>query len=103
MVVMAGVTTALVVLAAIDVSLHTRHQGPRPTGAWVLLILVALASTTLGVLVLAEFLAGPPFGDGPPLGFDWGALVGISAAVVATIAGWKSLTKWIAGTRVAHT
>ena len=99
MIVASGITTALVVLACIDVQLQRRRSKSRPIGAWVLLLLVVIASTGLVALTIAELLARPLIGDGPFLAFEWGALVGVSAALVATLSSCLAFAKWVAETR----
>jgi hypothetical protein len=53
-----------------------------------LLLSVALASLVLISLVVLELTAKVHFGDGPIIGYDWGAIVGLGLAVVSSIGGW---------------
>ena len=50
-----------------------------------LLLMVCIASLALLGVVLAEFTATIPFGDGPALSFAWGAIVGLTLSVLAVV------------------
>ena len=62
-----------------------------PLGWYVLLTALAL------LLVVASLLdahARPPLGDGPPLRFSWGAVVGVTAATTSLIGACFALLLW---------
>jgi hypothetical protein len=59
-----------------------------PFGLYLVLAVLAL------LLVIASVLdahAKPPFGDGPPLRFSWGAVVGVAAATTSLIGACSAL------------
>ena len=56
---------------------------------------VAVGSSSLPVLALLELFARPPYGDGPPLSFSWGAVVAVGAAFVAALAAWAPVVAYV--------
>jgi hypothetical protein len=89
-----GTAGAVVVLAVVTAHAVRPRRTDHRTAGGGLLAGLAIAATALPVLVLAEAQARPPYGDGPPLRYDWGAVVGVIAAFwVALGAGW-ALAAW---------
>lgn len=60
------------------------HLGGGPSR---LLLCVAVASFALVVLVILEMRATVHFGD-TPLGSDWGAIIGVSLALLSSFTAW---------------
>ena len=50
-----------------------------------LYVVVAVLALLLVIATVLEAHAKPPFGDGPPLRFSWGAVVGVAAATTSLI------------------
>ena len=48
-------------------------------------VVVAVLTLLLVIAAVLEAHAKPPFGDGPPLRFSWGAVVGVAAATTSLI------------------
>lgn len=72
-----------VAIATCDgVAIHRvrRNRLPRAL-AWVIEVMV----TVCLIMVVLELRASPGFGDGPPLTFGWGAMVGLGAATLSVI------------------
>ena len=64
-------------------TLGTHVVGRRtPFGLYAVLVALALL---LVIATVLEAHAKPPFGDGPPLRFSWGAVVGVAAATTSLI------------------
>ena len=59
-----------------------------PVGLYVLLTALALLLVVASVL---DAHARPPLGDGPPLRFSWGAVVGVTAATMSLIGACLAL------------
>ncbi len=55
------------------------------------LSLVAALACAVLVQVIREMAATPPYGEGPDLTYDWGAVVGVSAASLAVLASAVAL------------
>jgi len=68
------------VVAIITFVRNRKREGRRVTA---LLICVAAAAFVLIALVIAEFTAKIPWGDGPPISWDMGALFGLLLAVLS--------------------
>lgn len=61
-----------------------------------MLLVLSLASIALIGFVAAEMTATIPWGDSTPLGFDWGAVVGLTMAVLSALGAsfaWAFSTK----------
>jgi len=50
----------------------------------------AVISTALLVVMVLEFLARPPFDDGPPLQYSWGAIIGVVGSSICAITAWAA-------------
>ena len=59
-----------------------------PFGLYVVLAVVALL---LAIACALDAHAKPPFGDGPPLRFSWGAVIGVAAAATSLIGACSAL------------
>ncbi len=85
-------------LAALIVCVRSRsHLGGGPSR---LLPCVAITSLALVVLVILEMKATVHFGD-QPLGFDWGAVIGVALAVLSAFGAffaWATIRyRWLWG------
>lgn len=92
-----GVVVGLAVLAIAVRVRHTHRAGRTPDR---LMFCVTVAALVLLALVISEVTATIPFGDGPPLTYDFGAIVGLVLAVLSFISasyGW-AITRypWLA-------
>jgi hypothetical protein len=63
----------------------TRRQKRLPTRLLLGIVAAALVLVALGV---SEITAKIPFGDGPPLTYDFGALLGLVLAVLSSISAF---------------
>lgn len=87
-------------LALITLTTSVRGRNHEFGGSDFLFWSLALASLALIPLVIMEMMATVPFGD-QPLGFDWGAIVGLTASVLASVGAWFALAtnryRWLWG------
>ena len=60
------------------------------------LLVASLASWALVGIVAAEMTATIPWGDSTPLGFDWGALLGLALSVLAA---FGASVAWVFSTK----
>jgi hypothetical protein len=86
-----GLSCVLAVLAGIAIILFQRKQRTAIVRTRVVVVCVAILSLALIVAVVLEAQARPPLGDGPPLRFDWGAVIGFLAAAVSLIGAITAL------------
>jgi hypothetical protein len=84
---------AVLAVAAVVACVLSRHRNAR--GLSRLLVCVGVASLVLVALVVPELTARVPF-DGPSntVGFDWGAVVGLGLAVLASVGAWFAWATW---------
>jgi hypothetical protein len=86
-----GLSCVLAVVAGIATILL---QPKRRKSMWtsrLLVVGVAILALALIFAVVLEAHARPPLGDGPPLRFDWGAVIGFLAAAVSLIGAITAL------------
>ena len=87
-------------LAVVAIIACVRRRN-RSAGTNRLLLCVAIASLDLIALVVLEMTATLHFGDGPRLGFDWGAIVGLALAVLSSVGAWfawaSNAYPWLSG------
>jgi hypothetical protein len=86
-----GLSCVLAAAAGIAIILFQRKQGPAVGRSGLLIVGVAILSVATIIAVVLEAHARPPLGDGPPLRFDWGAVVGFLAAAVSLIGAITAL------------
>lgn len=86
-----GLSCAVAVLAGIAILVLPLQSERNIRWSVPLLFGIVIAALTLVVLVALEARAKPPFGDGPPLRFDWGAVVGVLAVMLSLIGGCWAL------------
>jgi hypothetical protein len=86
-----GLSCAVAALSGIALIVVPYKKESKIRGTTPLLYGIVIATLTLVVLVALETHARPPFGDSPPLRFDWGAIVGIVAATLSLIGGCWAL------------
>jgi hypothetical protein len=90
---------AVAVLAAIDAGVTARTTTTRSAGPLARHVMVTAAATILIVVVVLEVRARPPFGDGPPLWVDWGAVLGTAAAAACAATSWWALAASISAAK----
>jgi len=76
-------TTLALTLVATFLIFH--YQRRETTVARLLVAFAAVTAVALPILEIVEARARPPFGDGPPLTFAWGAVAGIAVATVTAV------------------
>jgi hypothetical protein len=86
-----GLSCVLAALAGIAIILLQRKRRPATRRSRLLVVAVAILSLATIIAVVLEAHARPPLGDGPPLQFDWGAVVGFLAAAVSLIGAITAL------------
>ena len=73
--------------AIVTIAMHLIGQSS-PCGLYVVLAVLALL---LAIACVLDAHAKPPFGDGTPLRFSWGAVVGVAAATTSLIGACSAL------------
>jgi hypothetical protein len=94
LVAMALVTFVLAVVSACSV-IRRMYQGRRPSLAFQSALVAAAVSSL--VMVIVELGASPPLGAGPNLSFDWGALIGVTAASLSALGAVIAVTITLSG------
>jgi hypothetical protein len=97
-----GLSCVLVAVAGIAIILLQRKRRPATGGSRLLVVGVAILSLAMIIAVVLEAHARPPLGDGPPLRFDWGAVVGFLAAAVSLIGASAALFAYMRSAVVAE-
>jgi hypothetical protein len=85
LVVWSAVVVGLAVVAISACVRSTRRKLPAPAR---LLLCVVAAALVLVALGISEITAKIPFGDGPPLTYDFGAVLGVVLAVLSLISAF---------------
>ena len=82
-----GLSLSGVALALCALYLLKRARGLSTASRFYLTVGMSVVSTVLVLVTVLAALARPPYGDGPPLSFDWGAVVGMIAALLSAGGG----------------
>lgn len=82
-----ALSSGVALLAIVTIAMHLNGRRA-PSGLFVVLAVLALL---LALACVLDAHAKPPWGDGPPLRFSWGAVVGVAAATTSLIGACSAL------------